>query len=81
MTNYNGTIFTWTKDRIKEVNKKYPPPSLCSKCEGDGWLWWHELNLTLLNQTEINDLSSAPLQKHTCDRCHGRDHWNIILKS
>lgn len=43
----------------------------CSKCGGEGWVWWNELD-------EYDD-SNAPVvddTKYTCDRCDGKSVVN-----
>ena len=67
VTNYNESIFTWTEDKIAEINKKYPPS--CPKCKGTGKLWWHELDLTHFNKVEVKALADRPEQVYPCDKC------------
>jgi len=45
---------------------------ICTKCQGEGWLWGNELEDYVLPDTLYDD------NKYTCDMCHGLKYISII---
>ena len=60
--------------------------SKCGKCQGEGWLWWHELNQYDGPAADVHDCYSDDT-KYPCDSCGGSGgcntlspQWNMTIK-
>jgi RecJ-like exonuclease len=43
------------------------PEAICPRCEGNGWLWWFEVQLT----GEDDEADAEDADSFTCPRCNG----------